>query len=354
VIACTFAIPGKLASPTGGYKYDREVLARFGGLGLAARHLPLPAGFPHPDAGTLAASLTMLATVAPSEVILADGLALGALPAAVLDAVRAPIVALVHHPLALEAGTPPARAQELVQLERTALAHAVAVVVTSPATAETLIRDYAVPEAAITVAVPGVDPAPRAKGTKRPIALLAVGSVSRRKGYDVLVDALSTLGDLDWRLELVGVADPASDVTIDLDRRIAASGVAQRIARRGALDAEALANAYDRADIFVMPSRFEGYGMVITEAIARGLPIVSTTGGALAGTVPREVALKVPPEDAPALAAALRTMISDDALRMQKAVASWLLAGALPRWDDTAATIAGVVAGAAKGQGQRP
>jgi glycosyltransferase involved in cell wall biosynthesis len=354
VIACAFAIPGDLASPTGGYKYDREVLARLPGLGVAVRHLALPGGFPHPDAGVLAASATMLATVPASDVILADGLALGALPGALLDAIRAPVVALVHHPLALEAGTPPARAAVLVDLERAALARAAAVVVTSPATAETLVRDYGVPDGAITVAVPGVDRAPRARGTRTPITLLAVGSISPRKGYDVLVDALATLTDLDWRLDLVGAADPASGLGEALDRQIAAAGLASRVTRRGALDTPSLAAAYDKADVFVMSSRYEGYGMVITEAIARGLPIVSTTGGALAGTVPREVSLKVAPDDAPALAAALRRMLGDSELRMQKSVASWLLADTLPRWEDTAATIAGVVAAARNGQGRRP
>jgi glycosyltransferase involved in cell wall biosynthesis len=343
VTPCVFAVPGDLSSPTGGYKYDREVLARLAQNGVTARHLALPAGFPHPDAGVLAAATTMLATIPDGNVLMIDGLAYGALPAAIIDAVRAPIVALVHHPLALEAGTPPRRAAELVALERHALSRARAVIVTSPTTAETLRDDYGVPADRLTAAVPGVERARRAVGTKRPVSLLAVGSISERKGYDVLIDALATIPDLTWRLRIVGAADRASDVARALEERIARSGIADRIERRGALDAAALDDEYDRADIFVMSSRYEGYGMAITEAIARGLPIVSTTGGALARTVPREAALNVPPNDAPALARALRDMIGDEALRMQKSVASWLLAETLPRWEDTAATIAGVL-----------
>lgn len=348
---CVFAVPGDLASPTGGYKYDREVLARLGRNGIDARHLALPGGFPHPDATALAATTTMLATIPADSVLLIDGLAFGALPGAILDAVRAPIVALVHHPLALEAGTPRHRAAELVALERHALARARAVIVTSPTTAETLRDDYGVPADRLTVAVPGVEPARRAAGTKRPVSLLAVGSISERKGYDVLIDALATIPDLAWRLRLVGAVDRASDVARALEGRIARSGIADRIERRGALDAASLDDEYDRADIFVMSSRYEGYGMAITEAIARGLPIVSTTGGALARTVPREAALKVPPDDAPALARALRDMIGDEALRMQKSVASWLLAETLPRWEDTAATIARVIGRVAPREG---
>jgi glycosyltransferase involved in cell wall biosynthesis len=102
----------------------------------------------------------------------------------------------------------------------------------------------------------------------------------------------------------------------------------------------ALARAYEDADLFVMPSLFEGYGMVLTEALARGLPIICTTGGAAAETAPDTAALKVPPGDASALAKALARLIDDRAARREMADAAWHAAGTLPRWRETAAIIA--------------
>ena len=92
-----------------------------------------------------------------------------------------------------------------------------------------------------------------------------------------------------------------------------------------------------------MPSLFEGYGMVLSEAVARGLPIVCTKGGAMAKTVSDDAALKVAPGDAKSLAAALNQLLSDRALRMELANASWSQAQKLPTWADCARIIADVL-----------
>jgi glycosyltransferase involved in cell wall biosynthesis len=357
VIDCFFAIPGDLDTPTGGYAYDREVLRRLGKHGIACYLYPLPAGFPNPSPEERAETKRRIAPgclpdegpapvtdLHPGAVILADGLAYGALDADTLDALSCPVVALVHHPLAYETGTSPERAAELLASERAALARASAVVVTSTATADLLAAEYGVERAAITVAVPGVAPAARAVGSGGPrLRLLAVGAVSPRKGYGVLIEALAMLRDLEVELVIVGATDRNAAEVGRLREAIARHGLGGRVVLTGAVDETALAEAYASADIFVMPSLFEGYGMVITEALARGLPIVSTTGGALGRVVPDEAALKVPPADAPALAEALRRMATDQTLRSDKAEAAWRLAHALPRWDDTARIVAEVI-----------
>src|SRR3990170_7875115 len=102
--ATAFAIPGDIDSPTGGYTYDRRVLALLPSQGIAARHLELPGSFPAPTAADLVETERRLTTVAPSTVLVVDGLAYGAMPAEIIRRVAAPIVALVHHPLCLEAG----------------------------------------------------------------------------------------------------------------------------------------------------------------------------------------------------------------------------------------------------------
>ncbi|KAA2242357.1 glycosyltransferase family 4 protein [Salinarimonas soli] len=338
-----FAIPGDLASPTGGYVYDREVLARLPDLGVRAHHLPLPDSFPEPSEADLAETARRLAEAPAGAVLLVDGLAFGALPPALVAGLERPIVALVHHPLGLEPGLAPGRAAALLASERAALVHAPRVVVTSRATARILVEDFGLPMARVTIAEPGTEPAPRAHGTGSPVGLLAVGAVSPRKGFRVLVEALSGVRDLDWRLTIAGALDRAPDEAAALRAAIRAAGLGERVTLAGNIERADLDALYAAADVMVSPSLFEGYGMALAEALARGLPLVASTGGAAGDTVPDEAALKVPPGDAGALAEALRLMIEDEALRRARADAAWAAGQALPRWSDTARLIANVI-----------
>jgi glycosyltransferase involved in cell wall biosynthesis len=336
VIRAFFAIPGDLATLTGGYGYDRQVLARLAAFGVEAIHLRLPDGFPNPSAQALAQAMAALEQANEHDVLLIDGLAYGVLPAAQLSALRAPIVALVHHPLGLESGLTAAQSAELIASERAALSRARHVVVTSETTRDTLVADFRVPLAQISVAVPGTARTPRATGSgSAAVSILAVGSLVPRKAYDVLVQALAGLVDLPWHLNIVGSPDRAPKAAAALRAQINALGLADRITLMGELDDEALACAYARADLFVLASHYEGYGMVLGEAMAHGLPIVTTTGGAAARTVPDGAALKTPPGDVARLRDALAKALSDGDLRRDLAHAAWLAGQSLPDWDDT-------------------
>lgn len=331
-----FAVPGALDTPTGGYAYDRRVMAELARLDVHVAHLALPGGFPTPSEADLAETRALLAGVPEMSALVIDGLAFGACSRDVIAAARAPIVALVHHPLACETGLAPERRVALEQIERDALALARRVVVTSGATARLVAEAYSVPAQRITVAPPGVDPAPRARGSgEERVHMLAVGAISPRKGYGVLIEALGRLAHLDWRLTIAGAMRDGAEAE-RLRRAIAEVGFADRIHLTGALDDIALARAYDGADLFVMPSLFEGYGMVVTEALARGLPVVATTGGALDETVPDDAALKVAPGDSAALAEALALLLREGATRVALAAAAWASAARLPRWIETA------------------
>lgn len=339
----SFLVPGDLELPTGGYTYDRRAMALLSAHGVAAQHVPLPGSYPSPTAADLAETARIVAALPANAVLLIDGLAYGAMPADLIRGFGRPVVALCHHPLCLEAGLSPARQAELRASETAALALAQAVVVTSPATMALLARDFAVPASRITVAVPGTDPAPRADGTGSPLQLLAVGSVVPRKGYDILVEALAPLQVSDWRLTIAGALDRNPGTAAGLSQQVQAAGLAPRISIVGAVDQAGLSRLYSSADVFVLPSLFEGYGMVLAEAMARGLPIVCTTGGAAAETAPGEAALKVPPGDVQALSAALMRVMTDAALRQSMAKASWIAGLNLPRWEDTARVLAGVI-----------
>jgi glycosyltransferase involved in cell wall biosynthesis len=272
--------------------------------------------------------------------ILIDGLALGVLPAQLLRVLPGPVIALCHHPLALETGTVPAAARRLRASERAALAACARVIATSTTTARTLTADFAVPEARLTVACPGTDPAPRARGSGGPgVAILSVGSLTPRKGHDVLIAALAGLAQLDWRLTIAGPADRDPAHARELAGLIEAAGLQDRVTLAGALDAGAIARAYDGADLFALASRFEGFGMAFTEAMARGLPVV----GCKAGAVPeatRGAAQLVEPSDPEALRAVLAPLIGDRAARARLADACWQAAQGFTRWPATAAKVA--------------
>jgi glycosyltransferase involved in cell wall biosynthesis len=343
MVEVAFGVPGDLASPTGGYGYARRVLDLLPAQGIRVRHVVLPAGYPHPSGEDLVDTARALAETPRDAVLLIDGLAYGAMPVGLIERLDQPIVALVHHPLGLENGLSPSRQAELVASETAALSRAAHVIVTSPVTARLLQADFGVPQNRITVAEPGTDRADRTQTSGTPVHLLAVGTVSPRKGYDVLVAALRSLRELDWRVTIAGGTDQHPDAADRLRRAISEAGLSERVTLTGALGREGLDQLYAQADVLVSASLFEGYGMVLAEALARGLPLVASTGGAAAETVPDSAALKVPPGDIAALTLALRRVIIDPALRARLAEASWTAGQALPRWSDTAGRIAAVL-----------
>jgi glycosyltransferase involved in cell wall biosynthesis len=228
--------------------------------------------------------------------------------------------------------------------ERAALAAVKSVVVTSAATASLVVSDYGVPAERILVARPGSDPVPLAQGSHGDIVrLLSVGAVVPRKGFDVLIAALATLIDLPWRLAIAGDRTRDRNATARLDTDIACYALGDRIAALGAVSPERLAALYAEADLFVLASRFEGYGMAYAEAIAHGLPVIGSTAGAIPDTVPPDAGLLVAPGDVEALAEALRRVIGDAALRRRLAEAARAAAPQLPTWRQSAKIFAGAL-----------
>jgi glycosyltransferase involved in cell wall biosynthesis len=338
-----FATPGDLSTPTGGYRYDRRVIEGLTKLGWTIRLLGLPGDFPTPSAASLKQTEELLASTPPRAAILFDGLAFGAISAEIVARVPRRYVALVHHPLALETGLSKERAAALHENERATLTHACAIVVTSASTKELLTADFAVAPARITVAEPGTEPARRSVGSGGAPVLLSVGAITPRKGFRVLVEALSDIATFDWHCRLVGSFDRDVNETAALKRLIDARNLPGRITLLGALEEDRLEAEYDRATLFVLPSHFEGYGMAFAEALAHGLPIVACAGGATASTVPGTAGVFVPAGDAAALAAALRRLLTEPAELKRRADAAWAHAQHLPRWRDTAVKISAVL-----------
>ncbi|MEO1544325.1 MAG: glycosyltransferase family 4 protein [Pseudomonadota bacterium] len=343
MVEAYFAIPGDLATQTGGYAYDRRLMKELPALGVEVHHLGLPDGFPNPSVRDVDETVKALQTTPEAATILIDGLAFGALPKSAVAQINRRLVALIHHPLALEAGLSDADKNRLVSLERDALSLADRVIATSPTTADVLSGDYGVEGTLITVAEPGTDPAQRATGTAMPLQLLCVGAVSPRKGYDILIEALRPMSEQSWRMTIAGALDRDPKTSAKLERLIEDSGFSEQITLAGVVVPATLDKLYESADLFVMPSLYEGYGMVLAEAMARGLPIVCTTGGAAAETVPDAAALKVPPGDIAALSRALADAMADKKLRARLADAAWDAGRKLPTWQETARRVAAAI-----------
>jgi glycosyltransferase involved in cell wall biosynthesis len=334
-----FAVPGDLATPTGGYAYDRRMIAELGQLGWQIDLLNLGEGFPWPNEATLASAQTRLLSMPAGRRIVVDGLALGVLPETASQlAGRNPLLALVHHPLALERGITVEQASALRASERAALATVLGVVVTSTATARLVASDYGVPDQRITVARPGNDRVPLAQRSSRHgvVRLLSVGAVVPRKGFDVLIAALATLTDLSWRLTIAGDRTRDLNAGAQLDDDIGRHKLGSQIVALGAVSPQRLAALYAEADVFVLASHFEGYGMAYAEAVAHGLPVIGTNAGAIPDTVPPDAGLLVAPGDIPALALVLRRVIGDADLRRSLASAARAAAPQLPTWQHSA------------------
>ena len=337
-----FAVPGDLATPTGGYAYDRRMIAELGDLGWQIDLLDLGDGFPWPGEAIRATARTRLLAVPAGRTIVVDGLALGVLPETASELIgRNRLLALVHHPLALESGLTAERAESLRRSERAALASAHGVIVTSAATARLVISDYDVPAGRVTVARPGNDRAPPAQN--RPVRsrdgvvqLLSVGAVVPRKGFDVLIAALATLTDLPWRLTIAGDLTRDRNTAVQIEANIAHRGLGERVVTPGAVSPERLAALYAEADVFVLASHFEGYGMAYAEAVAHGLPVIGSNAGAIPDTVPPDAGLLVPPGNVAALAQALHSVITDSDLRQRLARAARAAAPRVSTWRQSA------------------
>jgi glycosyltransferase involved in cell wall biosynthesis len=318
-----FVVPGRLDQLTGGYLYDRHVIDGLRSRGHTVTVIELSPN-----------DREALAELADGTMTVIDGLALPDLEQAVITHWRRlRLVALVHHPLAEETGLSRAAAKRLARLEAAALQRFRRVVCPSARTAAG-IEAYGIPPERIFVIPPGTakpdQPLRSRRGAVR--SLLCVASLIPRKGHRVLVAALARLRDLDWQMLCIGSLDRDPHAVRSIRQLISAARLGRRITLAGEQPPRMVMRAYRAAEVFVLPSLHEGYGMAFAEAMAHGLPIIATAAGAIPETVPREAGLLVRPGDAAALAQALRRVILKPALAARLAAGSRAAGGRLPDW----------------------
>jgi glycosyltransferase involved in cell wall biosynthesis len=320
-----------------------------GTLGWTVRTHALDGSFPAPTAAALQDAQQQLDALPAGSLVLIDGLALGAMPEVVrAHADRLRLIGLVHHPLAAETGLSQARAEQLAASERQALRHMRKVVVTSPATRGAL-AEYGVPWPRIAVVEPGVDKPPKtarpglSPALHTPLRLLCVATITPRKGHDLLVEALSGLREHAWSLTCVGDLARSPETAGALRTRIAAAGLATRIQLAGELNAAGLEASLREADVFVLATRYEGYGMAVAEAVAHGLPVISTRTGAIPSLVGPDAGLLVAPDDLNALRDALARLFSEPGLCARLAAGARAAAAHLPDWNASSQQLADVL-----------
>ncbi|MGW4487658.1 glycosyltransferase family 4 protein [Amycolatopsis sp. NPDC004368] len=338
-----FVLPGNVddvTEPSGGNTYDRRMCESLPGVGTPVLQVAVPGSWPEPGPTGRARLARALAALPDHTTVLIDGLVACGVPEVVVPhARRLRLGVLVHLPLADETGLDPGHAAELNACERETLRVVRQVVATSPTAARTLVRRHGLRPATVSVVEPGVDPAPPASGTDGVSRLVCVAAVTPRKGQDVLVEALAQVPDV--TVDFVGSLTRAPEYVDELRWSVDRLGLGDRVTFSGPRAGAELDAAYDRADLVLLPSHAETYGMVVTEALARGIPVVASEVGGVPDALGRSSdgavpGLLVPPGDPDALASALHSWVTDAELRHHLRTAALGRGSTLEEWDGAA------------------
>ncbi|MGW8950316.1 glycosyltransferase family 4 protein [Streptomyces sp. NPDC055709] len=352
------------AAPSGGNTYDRRVCRELPQLGWQLHEHTVAGDWPRPGAGARAELARVLGESADGSLVLLDGLVACAAPDIVVpEAERLRLTVLVHLPLGDETGLAPEAAAALEAGERRTLLAAAAVVATSEWAARRLVELHGLAPGRVHVAAPGADVAPLANGAANSTAngdpagaphdgtdgaaprLLCVASVTPRKGQHELVEALAAVAGLPWSCVLVGSLGQAPDYVARLRELVDEHGLGDRVHLAGPRTGPELNASYAAADLLVLASHNETYGMVATEALARGVPVLATAVGGLPEAVGRTPdgsvpGVLVPPQDPQALVAALRHWLAEPGERHRSKAAARRRRTALAGWETTARSLA--------------
>jgi glycosyltransferase involved in cell wall biosynthesis len=343
--AAFLIVPGSLDTRTGGYEYDRRIVDGLRRRGWAIGVRELDVSFPRPTPAALAEASRVLAEIPAGTIVMVDGLAFGAMPEqAWHEARRVALVPIVHALLATDIELESASAALVAESERRAYTSASHIVVAGASLIDPL-ADSGLDRARISVVEPGTDPAPLARGSRDPIVvhLVTVATLNPGKGYEILFNALATIPCRNWRLTCAGSTTRYPATTARLRSILEDRGLADRVTLAGELDRAAVADLYDRADLFVLPTLRETFPLAVMEALARGLPVISTTAGAIPDLVGDTAGVLVPPGNVAALATALTALLQDATRRAELARGAQAVRERLPTWDAAAQAMAAVL-----------
>ncbi|WP_158861824.1 glycosyltransferase family 4 protein [Leifsonia sp. AG29] len=326
--AVAFVVPDAIDDPervSGGNVYDRRVRDGLRAAGWDVRMLHVTdrgSGWTH----------RALARLSDGALVLLDGLLAAREPEAVAAHARRLRLVVIAH-----------MAPDDAQLAVYRVARRV--IATSQWTRTALVAVDGADPSRVVVAWPGADRGAISTPSPTGGRLLCVAAVAPHKGIDVLVRALAALADEpSWTCTIVGSLHLDPDFVSALASVVDSTGLGDRIRFRGALDGDRLEAAYCEADLLVLPSRSESYGMVLAEALAHGVPVLTTDVGGVAEAIPRpDAAMTVPPDDAWALRVVLRQWLGDPSRRKALASAARAARDLSWSWGSTVSTVGAVL-----------
>lgn len=331
-----FILPGDPQTKTGGYIYDHRIIEGLTKLGWKVKVHSFDPSFPFPTKEALTSARATLNKIDSGNLVIIDGLALGGIPNLLEEQKeRLRIMALVHHPLALETGLSTQERKIMHQSEKRCLSLVKHTFVTSQWTKKQIIK-LGNQNKKIHVVVPGTDRAALAHGSNGAlIKILCVATLTPRKGHSILFDALEKLPKKSWHLYCIGSLERDLKTVKELRNQLERLKLTKHVTLVGEVHFKALSAYYDDADLFVLASHLEGYGMVISEAIARGLPVICTSAGAVSETIVADAALLVPEGDSLKLSNALLEAINDQNVLIKLANKSRIVRNKLPTWNES-------------------
>ena len=339
----TLVIPGDISTQTGGYIYDRRLLAELASQGWDASHISLGNSFPRPTNSDMQDAREKLKAADRESILLIDGLALGALEPELVRSLVANVIALIHHPLAHEGNLDSQLRERFFETERVNIEASKRVIVPSPHTKNLLGGEYGIDQSKITVAEPGIDFFECNQEKLEPPLVLSVGIQVHRKGHDVFLKALAQITHLDWQAVIAGSVQDEQYAT-ELQKLLIDLNLENRVRIESSVSGKELADLYCQASVFALATRYEGFGMVFNEAMSYGLPIVSCESGAVPDTVATGAGKLIAVDDVESFAGALAEILEDESVRNKMSQASKEAGQKLKSWEQTAETVSRVLA----------
>lgn len=333
------------ARPSGGNIYDRHLIDELHNQGITVVETPVSGSWPVATTRSLGDLTTVLSAVTDGGVVLIDGLISSAASEVLIPhATRLRLIIVMHLPL----GSQPTADVRVRLGEQISLSAAIAIITTSSWTQGWLLDNYKLKPESVHVAEPGVEPADITSPSANGGQLVCIAAVVPHKGHDILVEALATLSEHHWECRFIGSSTLDIDFVAQLQRRLHETQLSERIQFTGPLVGASLSSAYASADLLIAPSRMDTYGMVLTEAFARGIPVIATEVGGLPTTLGfvgehNRPGMLVPAEDPIALAQAIGIWLNEESHRQQLRELALTRRRTLNSWTKTASVVAQVI-----------